>query len=128
MNKIINVDINNWDEFLTTPGKKILCITSPRCDANMSIFREFFEEHITSIKVHIINPDIDPITGSPARVFELIDIDNIESIVNESPSVLVYNDDEYTTAYTNLERKKPEDDESTIPVELLKIINELENK
>lgn len=128
MNKIINVDINNWEEFLTTPGRKMLCITSPRCDANMGIFREFFEEHIISFNVYIINPDIDPITGSPARVFKLIDIDNIESIVNESPSVLVYDNNEYTTAYTNLERKKLEDDESTIPVELLKIINELENK
>jgi len=118
-----NIVVSNWEEFLNIPGKKLLCITSIECDSNVEIFHEFFRTHTTSLFPARVVRDEDAVTGLPSRLFNIIGIDNIKDILNEAPAVLLYEDDHYIRTYANLEQ---DDDETTIPANLERVIEEIE--
>lgn len=122
--ELIQLTLNNWGEFINQPGKKIVIISNPRCDCNHAVFYDFFNNHdYENISVGIIISDIDAQTGQPSRIINIMNISNILDIINDSPSIIVYNDDEFITAYTKLDDGS--DDESTIPSNLIKIMNKI---
>lgn len=123
---LIDLTIDNWDEFINQSGKKIIIISNPRCDCNRDVFYDFFNNHnYENLSVGIMISDIDTRTGQPSRIINMMNISNILDIINSSPSIIVYDGDEFITAYTGLDDGSTEDDRPMILSNLIRIMNKI---
>lgn len=124
---IQDIILSNWTEFINANEIKVLIIPSCRCDCGLDIIYDIIHEYSGNILAGMMYPDVDPITGKPSKIIDLIDIDNMEQIMEESPSLIVFNKDIFVEAYTNL---RDEDDETgeTLRSNIINILNNLSNK
>jgi hypothetical protein len=120
--------INNWDEFLEQPGKKMIYISSPTCDCGIDVFVNWVDEYEGDLLFGIIQGDTDPITGYPSRIFPVIkdNLENLNEILMNSPSVLLYDGVVLMNTISNLEEAEPESGETTVPERLSEIAYEFD--